>query len=119
MFVIRREPSTRREIWISRSNALEICSDRIEGQVDACCQHQRLEAGQRVTRVYVDRRQRALVARVHRLEHVQGLGAAVSPTMIRSGRMRSAFRTSLADVDLVLPRCSCRALSVITCSCWS
>ena len=103
MFVIRREPSTRREIWISRSNALEICSDRTEGQVDACCQHQRLEAGQRVTgRVRVDRRQRALVARVHRLEHVQGLGAADLADDDPVGAHAQRVPDELADADLAL-----------------
>ena len=40
-------------------------------------QHHRLDAGERVARrVGVDRRQRAVVARVHGLQHVERLGAA-------------------------------------------
>src|SRR5918994_748029 len=83
MFVTRREPSTRREIWISRSNALEICS-RIAWSM---------------SRVSAPR---------------------TSPTMIRSGRMRSAFRTSSRMRTSPWPSMlGGRDSSVITCSCWS
>ena len=46
-------------------------------EVEAGHEHHRLDAGQRVTRgVGVDRGERAVVAGVHGLEHVEGLGAA-------------------------------------------
>ena len=45
-------------------------------EVEAGHQHQGLEAGQRVTgAVGVDRGERAVVAGVHGLEHVEGLAA--------------------------------------------
>ena len=121
MFVIRREPSTRRDLDQQVERARDLLSDRTEGQVDACCQHQRLEAGQRVTgRVRVDRRQRALVARVHRLEHVQGLGAADLADDDPVGTHAQRVPDELADADLALALdVRRRASSVITCSCWS
>ena len=56
------------------------------------------------------------VARVHRLEHVQVSAPRTSPTMIRSGRMRSAFRTSSRMRTSPWPSMfGGRASSVITC----
>ena len=50
----------------------------------------------------MDRRQRALVARVHRLEHVQGLGAAdlADDDPVRTHAQR--VPDELADADLAL-----------------
>ena len=63
--------------------------------------HQRLEAGQRVARrVGVDRRQRAFVARVHRLEHVERLGAANLADDDPVGAHAQGVPDELADLDL-------------------
>src|SRR5205814_9723441 len=65
--------------------------------------HARLEAGERVARrVRVDRRERALVARVHRLEHVQGLGAADLADDDPVGAHAQGVPYELADADLAL-----------------
>ena len=103
MFVIRRAVDQTGDLDQQVERARDLLSDRTEGQVDACCQHQRLEAGQRVTgRIRVDRRQRALVARVHRLEHVQGLGAAdlADDDPVRTHAQR--VPDELADADIAL-----------------
>ena len=55
----------------------DLLADRLHRQVEAGHQHHHLEPVQRVARrVGVDRRQRAVVAGVHGLEHVERLGAA-------------------------------------------
>ena len=55
----------------------DLLADGPRRQVEAGHQHHRLHPGQGVARgVGVHRRQRAVVAGVHRLEHVEGLGAA-------------------------------------------
>ena len=54
-----------------------LLADRLHRQVVACHQHHGLDAAERVAwRVGVEGREGALVARVHRLEHVQCLGAS-------------------------------------------
>ena len=83
--------------------ARDLLADRAQRQVDAGRQHERLEPGQRVARgVGVDRRQRALVARVHRLEHVQGLGAADLADDDPVGAHAQGVPDELADADLAL-----------------
>ena len=63
-----------------------------------------LQPRQRVARgVGVDRGQRAVVAGVHRLQHVEASAPRTSPMMMRSGRMRSALRTSARCVTSPLP----------------
>ena len=77
-WVTRRVPSGKRASWITRLIAEAICS-RIarDRQIEARHQHHVLDAGERVARgVGVDRRQRAVVAGVHRLQHVERLAAA-------------------------------------------
>ena len=55
----------------------DLLADGAHGQVHAGHQHHRLQAGEHVARgVGVAGGQRAVVARVHRLEHVQRLAAA-------------------------------------------
>ena len=55
----------------------DLLPDGLDGQVVAGHQHHGLHARERVARrVRVDRGQRPVVARVHRLQHVQGLGPA-------------------------------------------
>ena len=72
-------------------------------ELDARGHDEGLEAGERVARVVrVDRRQRALVARVHRLEHVQGLGAADLADDDPVGAHAQGVPDELADADLAL-----------------
>ena len=104
MWVMRREPSTSREIWTSRSNALEICS-RIarSGRSTPAVSTSVSSRGERVARrVRVDRRQRALVARVHRLEHVERLGAADLADDDPVGAHAQGVADELANPDLAL-----------------
>ena len=55
----------------------DLLPDRAHRQVVARHQHHRLDARERVTRrVCVHRRQRPVVTGVHRLQHVERLGAA-------------------------------------------
>ena len=102
--VIRREPSTRRWIWTSRSKALEICS-RIarSGRSTPAVRTSVSRRDERVARrVRVDRRQRALVARVHRLEHVERLGAANLADDDPVGAHAQGVPDELADANLAL-----------------
>ena len=81
----------------------DLLAHRVEREVDPRHQHHRLETRERVTRrVGVDRGQRALVARVHRLEHVQRLGAAnlADDDPVRPHAQRVA--DELADPHLAL-----------------
>ena len=91
-------------MWMIRSNALDdLLADRPQRQVDAGREHERLEPGERVARrVRVDRRQRAVVARVHRLEHVQRLGAADLADDDPVGAHAQGVADELADADLAL-----------------
>ena len=73
-----RVPSDSRAIWTMRSMAEAICwRTAVSGRLQVGHRHHRVEAIQRVARaVGVDRRQAAVVAGVHGLQHVQRLVAA-------------------------------------------
>ena len=102
--VTRREPSTSRAMWTIRSNAAgDLLADRLDRQLDAGHQHEHLEPVQRVARrVRVDGRQRAVVAGVHRLEHVERLGAADLADDDPVGPHAERVADQVADADLAL-----------------
>ena len=87
--------------------ARDLVADRLQRQVEAGRQHQRLGTGQGVARaVGVDRRQRAVVAGVHRLQHVHGLGAAALADDDPVGPHAQRVADQVADGDLTpCPRC--------------
>ena len=76
--VILREPSRRRDCWTINWIAPDICSRTTRiGEIDPAHQRHRFDSADRVARrVRVQRGERAVVAGVHRLEHVQRLAAA-------------------------------------------
>ena len=122
MWVIRREPSTSRAIWMSRSKALEICSRM------ARCGSSTPAVSTSVSSR--DRASRGVLAWIVVSEPSWPVfiawsmsrvsGPRTSPTMIRSGRMRRALRTSSRMRISPSPSMFAgRASSVITCSCWS
>ena len=75
--------------------------DGPHGQVEARHQGQRLETGEGVTRaVGVDGRDRAVVARVHRLEHVQRLARTALTDDDAVGAHAEAVLDEVADGDL-------------------
>ena len=76
--VTRRAPSCSRSMWMIRSSAEATCwrIARTGRSKPAIRTMVSTRASASRARVGVDRRQRAVVARVHRLEHVQRLGAA-------------------------------------------
>ena len=122
MFVIRREPSTRREIWISRSNALEICSRiarRGRSTPAVSTSVSRRDSASRGEFAWIVVSEPSWpVFIAWSMSRVSA--PRTSPTMIRSGRMRSAFRTSSRMRTSPWPSMfGGRASSVITCSCWS
>ena len=81
----------------------DLLADRPHRQVVAGHQHHRLDAGERVARrVGVDRRQRAVVARVHRLEHVERLGAAALADDDPVGAHAQRVPHEVADRDRAL-----------------
>ncbi len=81
----------------------DLLADGPQRQVDAAHEHEHLEAVERVARrVRVDRRQRSLVARVHRLEHVERLGAADLADDDAVGAHAQGVADELADPDLAL-----------------
>ena len=81
----------------------DLLADRAHGQVVAGHQHHRLDARERVARrVGVHRGERAVVARVHRLEHVQRLGAADLADDDPVGAHAQRVADELADRDLAL-----------------
>ena len=81
----------------------DLLADRLDRQLDAGHQHEHLEPVQRVARrVGVDRGQRAVVARVHRLEHVERLGAADLADDDPVGPHAECVADELADADLAL-----------------
>ena len=83
--------------------ACDLLADRAQRQVDAGHQDEHLEAGERVARrVRVDRRQRAVVARVHRLEHVERLRAANLADDDAVGPHAQCVAHEVADADLAL-----------------
>ena len=104
MWVMRREPSTRRaDLDEQVERARDLLADRTERQVDAGREDERLQAGERVAGgVGVDRRQRALVAGVHGLEHVERLRAADLADDDPVGPHAQGVPDELADPDLAL-----------------
>jgi len=73
---MRRMPPRRRDCWTIRWMAAPIVSNGSRGKVLPGLEHQRLETDKGLVRVVgVQRRHRAIVAGVHRLEHVQGFTA--------------------------------------------
>ena len=85
-------------------------------------QHQRLEAGQRVARaVGVQRGERAVVARVHGLQHVQHLVAAhlADDDAVGPHAQRVAHQVALRDLRPCLRCWAGRVSSRTTCGCWS
>ena len=87
-----------------RSIAEATCSRMARsGQVEAGHEHHRLEARERVARrVRVERGQRAVVAGVHRLEHVERLAAAALADDDAVGPHAQRVEHELADRDLAL-----------------
>ena len=78
-----------------------LLADGPHGQVDAGHQHHGLDAGQRVARaVGVDGADRAVVAGVHRLEHVQGRGVADLADDDAVGAHAQGVLDEVADGDL-------------------
>ena len=70
--------------------------------------------------VGVDRRQRAFVAGVHGLEHVERLAPRTSPMMMRSGRIRKLLRTRSRCLTSPMPsRFGGRVSRRTTCGCCS
>ena len=86
----------------------DLLADGPHRQVDAGHEHHGLEPGERVARrVGVQRRQRAVVARVHRLQHVERLGAADLADDDAVGPHAQRVADEVADRDLrPCPRCS-------------
>ena len=81
----------------------DLLPDRPHRQLEAGHEHHRLEAAQRIARrVRVDRRQRAVVTRVHRLEHVERLGAADLADDDAVGPHAQRVAHEVADRDLAL-----------------
>ena len=81
----------------------DLLADRLDRQVEAGHQHHRLDAGERVAgRVGVHRRERAVVAGVHRLEHVERLGAADLADDDPVGPHAQRVAHQVADRDLAL-----------------
>ena len=101
-FVTRRVPSRRRvEMDDEVERDLPLLADRTHRQLDAAHQHHRLDADERVARaVGVDRGERAVVARVHRLEHVECFGAARLTDDDPVGSHTQRVAHELADLDL-------------------
>ncbi len=81
----------------------DLLADGARGQVEAGHEHQRLEARERVARrVGVQRGQRAVVAGVHRLEHVERLAAAALADDDAVGPHAQRVDHQLADGDFAL-----------------
>ena len=111
---------TRRGSCTSRSKASRSARGWRERKLDAGSEHKRLETRQRVARVGVDRGERAFVARVHRLEHVHGLGATNLTHDDAVGAHTQELRTSSRmRISPVPSMFAGRDSSVITWSCWS
>ena len=81
--------------------ARDLLADRAHRQVEARHQHHRLDARERVAlAVGVDGRQRAVVAGVHRLQHVERLGAAALADDDPVGPHAQRVAEEVADADL-------------------
>ena len=84
--------------------ARDLLADRPQRQIDARREDEHLEARERVAgRVGVDGGERALVARVHRLEHVDRLGAADLTDDDAVGPHAQSVPHEVADAHLALP----------------
>jgi len=92
------------EIWIQQvERAGDLLADRPQPQIDATGRERASRGGKarRATSWRGSSVSEPSLARVHRLKHVERLGAATSPTDDAVGpRMRRAFRTELADPNL-------------------
>ena len=99
---MRRQPSTSRVMWmIDVECARDLLADRVQRDLEAGHQHQRLEPVEGVAwRVRMNRRQRALVTGVHRLEHVERLGSANLADDDPVGPHAEGVADELADADL-------------------
>ena len=120
--VMRREPSTSRLIWTSRSNALEVCSRIARSGRSTPAVRTRVSRRDRASRgefawiVVSEPSWPVFIA--WSMSRVSG--PRTSPTMIRSGLMRSALRTSSRIRTSPEPSMfGGLDSSVITCSCWS
>ena len=83
--------------------ARDLLADRLDRQLDARHQHEHLEPVQRVARrVRVDRGERSVVAGVHRLEHVERLGAADLADDDPVGPHAERVADEVADAHLAL-----------------
>ena len=104
MRLTRRLPSIRRdEVDDQVERRGDLLADRAQRQLDAAHEHEHLEAVEGVARrVRVDRGQRALVAGVHGLEHVERLGAADLAHDDAVGAHAQRVADELADADLAL-----------------
>ncbi len=100
----RRDPSGSRACWTMRFTADAIWSRMArDGQVQARHQAHRLEARQRVARrVGVHGRQAAVVAGVHRLQHVERLAAAALADHDAVGPHAQRVAHQVADRDRAL-----------------
>ena len=84
--------------------ARDLLADRPQRQIDARREDEHLEARERVAgRVRVDGGERALVARVHRLEHVDRLRAANLADDDAVGPHAQGVPHEVADANLALP----------------
>src|SRR3954471_536332 len=81
----------------------DLFADGADREVDAGHEHHRLEAGEHVARaVRVTGRHGAVVARIHRLEHVQRLSRAALPDDDPVGSHPEGVPDELADRDRTL-----------------
>ena len=101
---MRRPPSRWRSTWTIRSTALDdLGADGRGGQAHVAHLHHVLDAGQRVAGgVGVDRGHAAVVAGVHRLQHVECLGAAdlADDDAVGAHAQRVAHQVALGDLAL-------------------
>ena len=104
-WVTRRVPSRSRLRWtIEVDGRGDLLPDGPGGQVEAGHEHHGLEPGQGVAgRVGVHGRQRALVAGVHGLEHVEGLAAPDLADDDAVGPHAQRVADQVADGDLAPP----------------
>ena len=122
MWVMRRDPSTRREIWTIRSNAAAICSriarkGRSTPAVSTSVSR-RARASRGVLAWMVVSEPSWPVFIAWSMSSVSA--PRTSPTMIRSGRMRRELRTSSRIRTSPWPSMlGGRDSSGTTCSCWS
>jgi hypothetical protein len=94
-FITRRLPSESRERWITMSMAEATWRRIADSPIAARPSGSSSRDGQGIPgRVRVERGERAVVAGVHGLEHVQGLGPTHLTHDDPVGRIRSALITS-------------------------